>query len=399
MAAQKTVPEIRKNEQNILLFLLMLAVMGIGSVGFGLFSAVCTAFLFMNGKNLRLPGNFILPVLFSVLCFFFVFPDSGILPAAKFLAVPLIWITGYNLPESGNIGGIFRTASVLAFGMAFRVLGNFIYNIAIGTELSSGRSLDIFSGKYSAATGQIVNATFLIAVLYWIIFCSKRKIFAVSGVFLWIFAGIYSVLIGSRSFIALSMLMAFLAFLLWFFGAKGAGRKIFAVLMLIFLSGIFAALFSSDFLGTKSLYENSYLFQRLEIHGNSLFGAGSRLLLKAEYLENFFRFPFGGNHIKNEVAGNYAHDLWLDIFDEAGIFAFFALVLFSVSSLLRMRRIYLLPEIGRNEKISGAVFTLVIFAQFFLEPIWQGAPLFFCAFLLIDGMFEKFAFLAEKGRF
>ena len=81
----------------------------------------------------------------------------------------------------------------------------------------------------------------------------------------------------------------------------------------------------------------------------------------------------------------YAHDIFLDTYDESGIFALIAVFLYIVSSIIGLFKTI------KNKNISFKLRQIVLcvyvisYMAFMIEPILQGAPWFFASFCIMDG--------------
>ena len=53
----------------------------------------------------------------------------------------------------------------------------------------------------------------------------------------------------------------------------------------------------------------------------------SRMANKERYINNMLDYPFGGNKLREQLNGAYAHDLYLDVYSEASLFAFVAIII------------------------------------------------------------------------
>ena len=149
--------------------------------------------------------------------------------------------------------------------------------------------------------------------------------------------------------------------------------------------------YGKNYFGLRTLIENSYLSYRMDWDRQSFFALfqNERFQLKLTYLKNLLEYPWGGRKMSS-FAGNYAHDLWLDIFNEVGIIPMIGITLYTVLALLRLSKVRKDRRLSSKERIAITCYSLIIYAQFFVEPIWQGAPLLLCSFMIIDGMLAKF---------
>lgn len=163
------------------------------------------------------------------------------------------------------------------------------------------------------------------------------------------------------------------------------------LLAALVLAGIFAIMYSTDAFGLRTYIEGSYLFRRMngEKGFYDLSGNG-RFYYKKKYLENAFMYPWGGDHLREEVVGSYAHDLWLDIMDEAGILTALAILVYTITAFYRILMLPRKKNLPQDESVALRSYAIIMCAQFFVEPIWQGSPMLLLFFVLIDGMLSKY---------
>ena len=162
-----------------------------------------------------------------------------------------------------------------------------------------------------------------------------------------------------------------------------------AVLALIVIA------FRYNLLGIRSAFENSAFYERFYGEESINLGEDSRLDKKLYYLSHLLEFPFGGLHLRSEVS--FAHDLYLDTYDEASIFAFVAVVAYMVSSLVRMFKCLSRKYLPFEFRQLVFCTYLVLHIEFWIEPILQGMPWLFASFCLIDGAVTRILSSYKNG--
>ena len=75
-----------------------------------------------------------------------------------------------------------------------------------------------------------------------------------------------------------------------------------------------------------------------------------------------------------------------------------AVLVYSIAAFSRIYKAQKDRRVSAEERTSLTCFGLTILAQFFVEPIWQGSPLLFCAFVMVDGMIAKFLVSGRKSQ-
>ena len=360
---------------------------------------LCAIFYAVYYHRIKVPVSVLPLALFSCTYFLFHMPNVGMVSAAKILICPLIWVVGYNTMEARDTKTIFEIAAILAFGMAFHGLLNYLYNVLRGVTFRTGRTYDIWSGTISTATGQAINFTLFLAVLPWLLLVQKKRWLKIVSMMMFAGATLYGIQIGSRTYLVLCLFAAGISVLSGML-QKGQKRKAVGLIAgLCVVTGALIVAYSNDCFGIRTVIENSYLFYRVEWDRESFFGLlqNDRFDFKRIYIENMFRYPWGGYKMSS-ISGSYAHDLWLDIFNEAGILALIGIFLYTVLAFIRLNKTRKDKRVSAGERTAIVSYSVILCAQFFVEPIWQGAPLLLCSFVLIDGMLAKFLSIRMEMR-
>ena len=383
----------KANPGSVLLFMMLaLAVSNFRLLGIYLLLLTGIAFISLKYRQIKFPATACWPLLFACLFFVFVFSWSGAFSTIKIFVVPLIWLVGYNMSEARSMRDIFRVITILAFAMAFHALLNYFYNIRIGTIFSTGRSDDIWSGELSGATGQAMNYAMFTSISFWLIFTQpKRRLRFVSAAVL--LCGIlHMIQMGNRTSLLLVGISAGLNLLIIFTKRRNARQSGIMLVLLMAVIAVCVVLYMRDAWGLRSYIEGSYLFYRIDRYRKSFFAIieNSRFSHKGEYIRQMPGYLWGGTKLRNEVVGTYAHDLWLDIFDEAGILTLTALLAYTIGAFGRIWKVRKVFDVSEGEATCLISYAVILLAQFFVEPIWQGAPMLFCSFVLVDGMFARF---------
>ena len=105
------------------------------------------------------------------------------------------------------------------------------------------------------------------------------------------------------------------------------------------------------------------------------------------YIAHFPEGVFGGNVIGTISGYGYAHNLWLDTFDEAGLLPLMLLFLITVQSIAKAIQVA-----SRSDEFEQSItlsFLVILLAQFFVEPVMQGSPLLFMAFAFFCGLIDR----------
>lgn len=379
----------------VLFFLLVVAASNFMLLGIYFFLFTACAFLLTRrriGCSLQILPLFLFAVSYA---FFVSITGSFGVSALKIFVCPLVWLFGYNISFRQTSNKIITYMCALAIGAAIHGIANFFYNISVGVDMSLGRTYDFFSGSLSAATGQATYFTMLVAISFWMIFLQRNLWARLLGALLYITALLYDVQLGGRTFLVLSVLALPIGLLLYcFFVARGSQadrKKVFRTLLLVICIVSLAIIaFNSNFLGIKDIYEDSYLYKRLEIYNATDLDSDSRFFRKAQYFKLVPEYLFGGNHISVDEDLGYAHELWLDIYDDAGMITYILIVLYTGASLIRFIKAAKMKKTELLHKVCLLSFCSIMMLQFFVEPILQGAPMLLYSYIVVDGMLASY---------
>ena len=285
--------------------------------------------------------------------------------------------TGYS-SDNTPYNLFYKTVLAVALGTFAHYIANWISNAGA----TNRNTVDIWTGEVMAATGQASLACIPLALAIACIFCKNNTFIKIASIVTVVLVLMYNLVLSGRT-----LLLMFLAIIAIALGHRLIMQKkgslkvlvIFVVIVLLLLT-----LYQANAFGIKSYVEDSPLFDRFFAEDSSVdIEEDVRMDRKFYYLENFAEHLLGGVHFRKDVG--YAHDIYLDTYDEAGIFAFIAIsayMLISVFHLIQCIKDKSLPFAYRQIVLCTYV---AIYIEFMIEPILQGMPWLFAAFCLIDG--------------
>ena len=97
------------------------------------------------------------------------------------------------------------------------------------------------------------------------------------------------------------------------------------------------------------------------------------------------QYLFGGGYI-HETVGGYAHDVFLDTYDEAGIFSLIAVIAVVLNAISKLWKLIKTPQISSNLKLLLLCIYVAILIEFIVEPILDGMPWLLMIFCFFNGM-------------
>ena len=384
------------------LALLVLAAFGINFAGLGLWILIggCIA-LFLLKRDLVIPTTrqFLVVLLFAISYSACSVIFGGLTEQAEYLwvisiAIISAYLIGWNWQKI--FPGATASSVMILFGLSFAAHGllNYFYSLQLGVG-DSGFCYDFWSKSNSASTAQGVLFTPLISVI-WIVLLQPRSPFLKAASFITLlFAVRYNFMLGGRSFLLLLALAAFVYLVLKItFSADSVGDAIKNILVVCLLLFLILFLYQKNVFNLKSTFENSYMAHRFKYQSVAEDDRATRWVY---YASHFSQGIFGGNKISISSGYGYAHNLWLDVFDQAGLIPYVLLLVLSFSSAIQGLRTAF--SVNRYEGLYATSFYVIYFAQFFIEPILQGSPYFFISFVFITGLFNSLnkAHLIERS--
>ena len=298
-------------------------------------------------------------------------------PACYIMGVGLI-SQKHNGCEIARKEKYLRNVIVLiAMGMFAHYLLNWVTNI--GEEQRN--TVDFWTNEILAATNQAVMAVMILGVAVAILFSVSgvwKKILAVGVI---VAVMMYNLILAGRTLIALFLLVCGIAAVYRLCAVK---KKRLRFLMILF--GVVAVILLCWFLdafSVRTAIEESLLYDRFTGADSLGITDDARRENKINYLRMIWNYPFGGANLRAQVG--FSHDVLFDTFDEAGIFAFIAMIVYLTSSVVRFIKCMSDKRISYNTKQLVLCVYSIVFMMFWLEPILMNASWFFAGFCVIDG--------------
>lgn len=301
--------------------------------------------------------------------------------------------TGLELTQGDFKRGQNRIKQII-FLTSLGLFLHFLLNAFTNLGALDRNTIDIWTGSILSATSQSSLACLCVAIVAAALFSDvsfKYKFLAIAVLILIV---IYNMVLAGRTLPLMLLLVLVFASLHSCFYHRS--RYIRAILIFVAIIFFTVVLYDIDFLNMRTAFENSNFYYRfLGAHAENITD-DPRLFYKYVYIKNFLNYPWGGEHIHSAV-GFYAHDLYLDCFDQCGIFGFIAIIGYVFSSFLRFWRCFKSQKLFPFwlKQLVCCVY-LVINLQFWVEPIIKGMPWIFIVYCLIDGAVASYLRATQK---
>ncbi len=276
----------------------------------------------------------------------------------------------------------YWTVTATAFGSFAHYLLNWVSNLSY----KSRNTVDIWTGSEMAATGQAALACLPLGLAIACLFFKnnfKIKLAAITTVILVLG---YNLILSGRTLLIMFLIITAVAFSHRFLRVKKGRMRVLLLLLAIILLLLFA--YQANVLGIKSYIEDSPLYDRF-FSKNSQMGLDEdrRGVKKQYFLKNMLSYPWGGMHMREEMG--YAHDIFLDTYDEAGIFALLAMVIYILISISHLFKCVFDKTLSFGFRQVVLCVYSICYIEFMVEPILQGMPWLFASFCLIDGYVSR----------
>ena len=366
--------------------LLFLATLNIFNKMVYMIFAAFLVLLFFKKGNTVFNMTAILLILFSFALILFsdgsgIF-KNGIFAAIRNFMYPLTYIIGYNICSKEASENKFQNI------MIFVGLGSFLHyilNMFINTEAVGRNTNDIWSADIVSATCQAALCCIAIGIFGAVLYSKRKPIYKILAIAGLISILVYNLVLAGRTSVALMLIVLVAGF--GYYSVLNKTRRLKTILPICFVAFFIVLAIRFNWFGIGDYVFDSNLFERFT-EETTINSSSGRTDFKLEYLKYILIYPFGGGKIYNEV-GRYAHDLLLDLYSDAGIIAAIIILVILLISLKNTFKVFKNKNISTDMKMLVFCVYIVIYIQFFLEPIMAGMPWLLALFLFYNGMISR----------
>lgn len=269
---------------------------------------------------------------------------------------------------------------VMAGGAFLHFLLNMITNLKV---IKREMVIDFWTKSEMAATGQAALACLAVAISIAFLFTKVGKWKKFVAILTLALIVSYNLILAGRTIFVLIIVVLIAALVYLRTVEKKKISNVILICMAIIL--VLLILYQVNIFGIRTTVESSNFY--LRFYGDAStqeLNDDARWTHKLAYLEHFLKYPFGGGNIRN-LYGHSAHDLYLDTYDESGVIAFLAIVIYIISSLIRMVKCVRNKNIALETRLLIFCVYLVCNIEFWLEPIMRGMPWLLTSYCFIDG--------------
>lgn len=319
-------------------------------------------------------------VALSLLLFTYGISDGvGYTPVLITIATGLMaCLAGANITKSGI--SYLTTIVALVAGMTVHAALNLWLLLArYGLRPETRQVDDIWTMSALAATAHAAFWTPLVGLLPFLFVWRRRGQGAFAALVLIGAVFLAASLLASRTLALLLMFVVFGWLLASRYFSSGGPRRTGASSVVMGTLGVVGV--GVAWVAPGALSELP-LFARLATPEGSL-GDDPRIARWAAYSTRGWEHFWGGGHLKMEIG--YAHSLWLDVLDAAGIPAFICVVAFSALFLTSALSIARSQSFSVGERVATAGLAVSCTAQAATEPLLEGMPVVFVVMCALAG--------------
>lgn len=254
---------------------------------------------------------------------------SGLLAVIRRFAPFCFYLVGVNLIANDTDSAAdaprrdviqrkaYRLLAVVSLGSFSHYLLNYLYNrgAAVGRNTN-----DIWSGQAMAATGQNALACLMLGLSCAMLFFPMKEWHrwpAAAGIAVML---LYNMTLACRTMLVMLGILLLLGMLYprqdTGYGTQLARNTIYTAL----LGGASAIVLALNPFGLRDRIWSSALVSRIVNPSSAMLGNETRAYAKLAFIRSMPQYPLGGFHMKKRYG--YAHDLLLDAYDGYGIFVF-----------------------------------------------------------------------------
>lgn len=393
---------VRKVQNFVIFGLLFLASMNFYAKFFYfVFGSFCVLVLFRR-------RFIVIPNVLVYLCMSFLTAiynsSEGVLSMLRCMAWMVFYLVGLNLAavrsnreedrleydlDFAEKNG-YKILVVIASGSFSHYLLNFLYNY----ENILGRNTnDIWSGTIMAATGQAALTCIMCGLAVAWLFAPPKKGCRLLSILCVVALLVYNLILACRTPLIIFVLLLIVGFLFMVRTADTGHKKVKMTVGFGAIVLCLCVLFALNVFGIQEYLQSSNLFERFD-KASYGWNESSRFNNKLLFIQNAYYYPFGGLHL-NEAYG-YAHDLWLDGYDEYGVLGLLLLVSITVIGIKDLIKLLKRTNYSTTFKLAITCIYVAVLLEFCVEPILAGMSWLFACYCLINGCMAGMNLAHEK---
>ncbi len=386
-------PKLFTRRELLYLLIILLASMNFYAYGLHIMVAGFLLYCVTAGRLHYVDGLFAHLLLCVAVLFFWKDSLSGPSAMTKWMVWPMAFLIGYEMTalETPDAAGVEKTEKKVRYYTLIVAMGFFIHfamNFYINRgETSLGRNTnDIWSKDVRAATGQAALACVPVG---WCIssFLNnsgiKKRIPAVVGLVVIL---MYNLVLSTRTVFLMLLIVAVVAVIYLIVAGDKAQKKTYTLLTVLVVLVLVVVGYQANVFNIQDYFEESEFYKRFFAKSSTQdISEDSRMDNKLRYFNYMFVYMWGGDYIRRRVGG-YAHDLFLDIYNDAGILAFIATIMMVWGSARILLRLLKNKKVRFETRMTMLCIFTAIYMEFMIEPIFAGEPVLLMMFCFLYGV-------------
>ena len=364
------------------------------------FLFLCFATLFVLGvRTININGG-VIALLGISLSYLVFYPDSAysITGVLKQFVYPLAYLCGLNClklfadrAQGNQKQKMEKGFLILCYVIAMGIFVHVFLNLYTNQGLNDREIIDYWGGA-SSATCNAAMFCFGIGMIPALLLNKSGRFGKLFSIVSLIIFTLFALVLAGRTFFFLFLIVFVFTVLFSAYRDKNFGKALRVMLIVAVISIIMVVLYQVNLFGLKELFESSNFYNRFFGEWGIEFFEDGRMERKIMYLKNMFDVEnmFGGGNLRSAANDKYAHELYLDLLSDAGIFAYLIVIYFVVSRTYRAVKLAANENSGYSRLFSAIVFGLFfsLNIEFLIEPIIQGVPWLFPTFCILSGMID-----------
>lgn len=388
--------------EKILLFVFFLSCLSFKNYDFHLMVIVFGLYLLSNGVIYFQKGLIPVVMLSLSILFFWESSLSGPTGICRWLSLPLAYIVGYGLPSPRLRKGydVESAEKKARFCLVLASLGffghyslNMLYNR--GNDDLGRNTLDFWTGEVRSATGQAALACMAVGLFIAVLFSQYRlryKVLSAAGLLI---LAVYNLTLSTRTIYFMMLAIAFVAAFYFLKSGPDGEKKLKPLIFVGILVLLVLILYYQDAFGLKTLVEDSEFYKRFFGQYKQDISEDTRWDNKLVYIKLMPEYLWGGHNILDKTGG-YAHDIFLDTYDELGVFGFVAIIALIFSSVVKLITLVKNKNLTFLTKQLFLCVYAALYIEFMFEPIFAGLPGLLLVFCFFHGMVSRLCLINQE---
>ena len=385
-------PKLFNLREQVFLIVLLLSSMNFYSYGLHIFAVAFLLYGILGGRMHYAKGVGATLLLSVAVLFFWEHSLEGPTMMTRWMVWPMAFLLGYEMTivDSADEAGAEKMEKKANYYMLTIAAGFFIHFV-LNFFLSRGQSdlgrntHDFWSKDVKAATGQAALACVPIGWCVASFINNTRILKKIPATLCLVMILQYNMTLSTRTIFVMILLVAIVAVVYSIISGDKTIKKVYTVLTVLVVLLAVVMAFRFNFFGLRSNFEDSSFYDRFFSKGGQDISEDGRWDNKMKYIELAPLYIWGGGRIYRRV-DSHAHDLILDIHDQAGVLAAVACIMLVVSSIRVLIRLLKNKHIRFETRMTMICIFAAIYIEFTIEPIFEGMPDLLMMFCFLYGM-------------